>query len=109
AKTSVMRSFTSYDIITSNDDPAANGRLGECRGTWLVSAGGVPTGHGYCSFQDKDGEVEYIQWDTSPSGGTWKGVGGTGKWADRANSGWTKLIAHDANRTLLQWGGTCAR
>jgi len=106
-KTNRMSSFTSYDIITSGDNPNFDGRMGECHGTWLVMSNGDPKGGAYCAFTDKDGDTAYVQWEVTAQGGTWKGVGGTGKWADNVSAGWTKRVARDDKRTLLQWGGIC--
>ena len=103
----LMNSFNSYDIMTSNDYPNYNGQMGECHGAWLVTSDGKSSGTGSCAFSDKDGDTEYVQWESSTEGGTWKHVGGTGKWVGKHNSGWTKLLARDHKRTLLQWGGTC--
>ena len=102
-----VNSFTSYDIVTS-DAPEINGELGECRGTWVASDGKY-TGGGYCSFKDKDGDTQYLRWEASFPVGTWRSVGGTGKWADNNNSGWIRLVTRDDKRTLLQWGGTCEK
>ena len=103
----VMSSFTGYDIVTSDDDPNSNGEMGECYGSWLATSDGKSRGAGFCAFKDKDGDTEYVQWEANATEGTWKDVGGTGKWAGKRNSGWTKVVARDDKRTLLRWGGTC--
>jgi len=103
----VMSAFSGYDIVTSDDEPNSQGELGDCYGTWLVTSDGTSRGGGFCAFKDKDGDTEYVQWEANAQAGTWKDVGGTGKWAGKHNAGWTKVVARDDKRTLLRWGGTC--
>jgi len=103
----VMSSFIGYDVIGSDD--GFNADMKNCHGTWLVSFDGKSKGGGYCAFKGKDGDTEYVEWEATPQGGTWSDMGGTGKWASKHNSGWTKEVAREGQMALIQWGGTCER
>jgi hypothetical protein len=107
SKGNVMSTFTSYSVITSDDYPDANGETGECYGTWLVTSDGKSRGSGFCAWKDKDGDTEYAQWEATPQGGTWKDVGGTGKWTGKLSSGWNKMVTRDGKLSLIKWGGNC--
>ncbi|HTS54684.1 MAG TPA: hypothetical protein VMH26_15535, partial [Burkholderiales bacterium] len=72
-----------------------------------VTSDGKSRGWGFCAYKDKDGDTEYIQWESTPQSGMWKDVGGTGKWAGMRSSGWTKMVAQDGKMSLFKWGGNC--
>ena len=107
SKGNVVSSFTNHSIITSQDYPIANGEMGECYGTWLVTTEGLSMGSGFCAWKDKDGDTEYAQWEANAEAGTWKDLGGTGKWAGKHYSGWSKMAAKDGKMSLVRWGGNC--
>jgi hypothetical protein len=109
ANGNVMSSFIGYDVIGSDEDSSSNADMTNCHSTWLVSFDGKSKGGGYCAFKDKDGDTEYVEWEATPHGGTWRDMGGTGKWASKHNSGWTKEVAREGQMALIQWGGTCER
>jgi hypothetical protein len=39
--------------------------------------------------------------------GMWKATGGSGKFANKADSGWFKNVAGDGKMSVSAWGGTC--
>jgi hypothetical protein len=64
---------------------------------------------GRCIRKDKDGDEQildnaYVPGDETP---TWKVVGGTGKHANSAASGWYKQARADGDVLVFVWGGDC--
>jgi hypothetical protein len=64
---------------------------------------------GRCIRKDKDGDEQivdhaYVPGDEAP---TWRVVGGTGKYANSAASGWYKQARADADVLVFVWGGDC--
>ena len=60
--------------------------------------------------KDKDGDTYSLQWAIAPGAEkeTWKGVTGTGKFANMSkNSGWWQNAAADGKVVATKWGGTC--
>jgi hypothetical protein len=86
-------------IVSFNDDHSAPGHmaLGVCDASTLR-----------CTYKDKDGDT----WTDDVSvAGTWKTVGGTGKYANATSFGWSKTIRAEVGPEgmidLGIWGGNC--
>lgn len=93
-----------------SDDPGSPMHLaaGECAGA-LASLGGTLQGQGHCIRKDKDGDVYNEQWNLAPGAerGSWKLVGGTGKYARMTGSGWWQLVMSEGKAAAVRWVGTC--
>jgi hypothetical protein len=86
-------------IVSLNDDHSAPDHMavGVCDATTLR-----------CTYKDKDGDT----WTDDVSvAGTWKTVGGTGKYANAKSSGWSKTIRMEVGPEgtiyIGVWGGEC--
>jgi len=104
---SIMSSFVGYDVVSRDNNADSNPSLSDCHGTWLVSFDGKTKAGGYCAFRDNDGDVEYVAWEAMRDSGTWRAIGGTGKWASKQRSGWVREVARDGQMVMVEWGGTC--
>lgn len=110
-KGDTLTTFKHTSIFVS-EDPASPMHLaaGECGGTLLTEGDGTMQGSGHCSRKDKDGDVYHEQW-TFPSGkefkGTWKLVGGTGKYANAGGSGTWEVVMFQGKMAAVKWIGTC--
>jgi hypothetical protein len=64
---------------------------------------------GECSGADRDGDVYNEQWNLAPGAekGSWKLVGGSGKYAGISGSGWWQVIMSEGKMAAVQWVGTC--
>jgi hypothetical protein len=85
--------------VTFNDDHSAPSHM---------AVGSCDAGTLRCSYKDKDGDA----WTDDVSiAGTWKRVGGTGKYAKSKASGWSKTIRTEVGPEgtiyLGTWGGEC--
>jgi hypothetical protein len=95
-----------------NDDPKSRDHMviGECNGTFLSLPNGQSKGSGHCARKDKEGDTYSLEWAIAPGAdkGTWKGLTGTGKFAQEArNSGWWQNAAADGKVFATKWGGSC--
>jgi hypothetical protein len=98
--------------VTVSDDQGANYHLvsGECVGTFLTAPDGKTQGSGSCARRDKDGDVLNEEWVTtggSGAKGTWKNVGGTGKFANAASSGQWEFNPLQGKMSAVRWMGNC--
>ncbi len=82
---------------------------GECAGALTATPDGKTQGQGYCMRKDKDGDVYNEQWNLAPGAekGTWKLVGGSGKYASMSGSGWWQVTMSEGNLAAVRWVGTC--
>ena len=98
--------------VTVSDDTSAPFHLvaGECIGTFLFTPDGNGRGSGSCARKDKDGDVLNEEWirsvGTEPKG-TYKTVGGTGKFSSAANTGQYEIIMQQGNMAAVRWTGNC--
>jgi len=105
--------FTNHGSVSSADS-AYNG-LGGCGGYFYVGSDGKGWASGSCTRVDASGDNWSYSFyeDLAANGrGTWKGVTGTGKFANTSgNSGWYQVtgIAGEGKMSTGTWGGTCAR
>lgn len=108
-----LTTFKHTSIFVS-EDPSSPMHLaaGECGGTLLSASDGIMQGGGNCSRKDKDGDVYHEQW-TFPASkefkGTWKLVGGTGKYANATGSGTWEVVMSQGKMAAVRWVGNCGR
>ena len=95
--------------LTTENAPIYDQMTGECTGSILSMPGGAVRAVGYCLRHDKDGDTASIEWGVEPGAtrGYWKSTAGTGKFAGKADSGWSELVRTDAKIEMVKWGGTC--
>jgi len=98
-----------FSVVTSGDTPIFDATTGECSGTWLTTPDGKTRGAGHCARRDKDGDTYSIEWSMAPGAdkGQWRVAGGTGKFANKANSGWFQQAVADGKMSVTKWGGNC--
>ncbi len=98
--------------VTVSDDPSAPYHLasGECVGSFLNTPDGKTQGSGSCARKDKDGDVLNEEWVTTGGTGdkgTWKNVGGTGKYATAAGTGQWEYTQLQGKMAAVRWVGNC--
>jgi len=98
--------------VTVSDDPSAAYHLvsGECVGSFLTTPDGKTQGSGSCARRDKDGDVlneEWVSTDGAGAKGTWKNVGGTGKFAKAASTGQWEFTQLQGKMAAVRWVGNC--
>lgn len=98
--------------VTVSDDPSAPYHLvsGECIGTFLTNPDGKTQAGGSCARKDKDGDVLYEEWihtDGVGVKGTWKNVGGTGKFARAASTAQFEYTQLQGKMGAVRWVGNC--
>jgi hypothetical protein len=106
-----LATWRATSVIVS-DDPNAWYHLvaGECVGTFLTTPDGNTRGSGICARKDKDGDVLNEEW-VQPVGavdkGTWKNVGGTGKFSNAVGTAnWAGIMSQDSINAV-RWEGDC--
>jgi hypothetical protein len=97
--------------VVMADDPAAvpfHMSPQDCFGANHLDADGtMVVGRGYCDAMDRDGDVWWIWWTSSPTGGTWGFMGGTGKYAGIEGGGTTMPQGQTPDgRLVITWEGT---
>lgn len=82
---------------------------GECAGALTTTPDGKTQGQGHCMRKDKDGDVYNEQWNLAPGAekGSWKLVGGTGKYANMSGSGSWQVVMSQGKTAAVRWVGTC--
>ena len=98
--------------VSVSDDPSAANHLvsGECVGSFLTGPDGKTQGSGSCARRDKDGDVlneEWVSTDGAGAKGTWKNVGGTGKFAKAASTGQWEFTQLQGKMASVRWVGNC--
>ena len=98
--------------VTVSDDPSAPYHLvsGECIGTFLMTPDGKTRASGSCARRDKDGDVlneEWVSTDGTGGKGTWKNVGGTGKFATAASTAQWEFNQLQGKMVAVRWVGNC--
>ena len=98
--------------VTVSDDPSAPYHLvsGECIGTFLMTPDGKTRASGSCARRDKDGDVlneEWVSTDGTGGKGTWKNVGGTGKFATTASTAQWEFNQLQGKMVAVRWVGNC--
>ena len=99
--------------VTAADDPGAPYHLvaGECVGSFLTTPDGKTQGSGTCARRDKDGDVLNEDWVTtggSAGKGTWKNVGGTGKFSNAGNTAQWEFTPLQGKMGAVRWVGSCS-
>lgn len=110
-KGQTLTTVRNHSLIV-NDDPKSRDHMviGECNGTFLGLPNGQSEGSGHCARKDKDGDTYSLEWAIAAGAdkGTWKGVTGTGKFAQEGrNSGWWQTAASEGKVFATKWGGDC--
>jgi hypothetical protein len=111
SKGTTLTTWRATSVIVS-DDPGAPYHLaaGECVGTFLATPDGKLYGSGSCARADKDGDVLNEEW-VKPAGtefkGTWKNVGGTGKYASAAGTAQWQGVMSQGKMAAVRWVGNC--
>ena len=98
--------------VTVSDDHSAPNHLvsGECIGSFLTTPDGKTEGRVFCARKDKDGDVlneEAITVGGSGSKGTWKNVGGTGKFANATGTAQWEVMPLQGKMAAVRWVGNC--
>lgn len=98
--------------VTVSDDPSASFHLvsGECVGSFLTTPDGRTQGSGTCARRDRDGDVLNEEWVTtggSAGKGTWKNVGGTGKFSGAADTAQWEFMPLQGKMGAVRWVGNC--
>ena len=112
AKGSKLATWRGTSVIVS-DDPRAPYHLasGECIGSFLTNPDGKTQASGNCARRDKDGDVLYEEWiatDATGNKGTFKNVGGTGKYVNAAGTAqWEQLPPLQGKMSAVRWVGNC--
>ena len=103
-----ITTFKAYSQNVSADSDRG-GTTGECSGAVLATPDGKTQSMGYCARRDKDGDTYSSSWHRASGAdkGTWRDMGGTGKFAGRKGSGWWQLAWADGVMIANAWGGTC--
>ena len=98
--------------VTVSDDPGAAVHLvsGECVGSFLTTPDGKTRGSGSCARRDQDDDVlneEWVSTDGTGAKGTFKNVGGTGKFANAASVGQWEFTQLQGKMSAVRWVGNC--
>ena len=98
--------------VTVNDDSRQPNHLasGECIGAFITSLDGKTNGRVWCARRDKDGDVLYEESVTNGGNGmkgTWKNVGGTGKFAKASGSAEWEVTLLQGKLASVRWSGDC--
>ena len=82
--------------------------------TWqlITTADGNTEGWGHCARKDRDGDVLNEAW-ILPLGkdfkGTWKHVGGTGKYANASGTGSWEVVMSSGKMAAVYFTGNCTQ
>ena len=108
AKGHSMTSFVYNQISRSENAPLFN-VAGECTGYMLPTPDGKAQMAGACIQKAADGSSYSVVWELAPGAerGTWKLIGGTGKFAGKKASGWWQTQFSEGKLGFGVWGGTC--
>lgn len=98
--------------VTVADDPSAPYHLisGECIGQFLTAPDGKTVASGSCARSDKSGDVLYEEWvatDGVGNKGTWKLLGGTGKFANAKGTAQWEFTQLHGKTAAVRWNGNC--
>jgi hypothetical protein len=82
---------------------------GECAGALTTTPDGKTQGQGHCMRKDRSGDVYNEQWNLAPGAekGTWKLVGGSGRYANATGSGWWQVVMSQGKMAAVRWVGNC--
>ena len=98
--------------VIVSDDPKAPYHLaaGECIGSYLITPDGDSRASGSCARKDKDGDVlneTWVQPVGTESKGTFKNVGGTGKFSKTVSTANWEVIMLQDGKAAVRWEGDC--
>ena len=79
----------------------------DCFSTAILAAEGPPTvTFGYCDSSDEDGDVWIVSFkNEADEPGTWKLIGGTGKYAGITGGGTSTVDMQSSDRMVITWQG----
>lgn len=105
--------FTSQrtNIVVHPENSPSNRTTGVCSGGWTIAADGkTGAGAGFCTNVTPNGDVFHQTYEGTFAGGTWKVVGGTGKFANyKGNGTWegVGIYTFDNMWRSHTWKGEC--
>jgi len=103
--------YTSEGIffVANPQNHPANGVNRICAGGLQIAPDGKSgSGTGSCTYADMDGDVYHLIWNSTFGKGTWKIVGGTGKFEKFTGNGTYKLAKRYQNSLgTSTWEGEC--
>lgn len=104
-----LTTFQQENVVMSVDTPNYQNLTGQCAGTVLTMPDGRIFVTGHCVRRDKDGHTQAIEWGQAAGAekGSWKELGGTGKFANAQGTGWFQEAHADGKSSVVKWGGTC--
>ena len=101
---------TSNSGVYVADDPTGPFHLAtqDCRGTVVIGTDdSPPINRGYCDCVDADGDVWWISYTNNLDTGSWRILGGTGKFAGMEGGGSTEFLLNlPDGRLVLRWDGS---
>ena len=108
----IVQTSNSGTLNLNDANNPLNGATGGCTGTVLV-VDGKPSGSGFCTYQDPDGDVSIVRWEAvslNESGGNngkWQLAGGTGKYANAYAMGeYSSVSNEDRTEAVNSISGT---
>jgi hypothetical protein len=111
AKGTKLATWRGASVVVAEDTNAPYHLVaGECIGIFLTNPDGKTQASGFCSRRDKDGDVLHEEWistDGTGAKGTFKNVGGTGKFARTANTGQWEGSSLQGKMGAARWVGDC--
>ncbi len=99
-----------YGIVINPANHPANQVTRICGGGFRIAPDGKSgSGMGACSYTDRDADVYHLAWEGNFTEGTWKVVGGTGKFEKySANGTFTLTKRFDNGWGDARWEGECS-
>lgn len=97
-------------FVSENPKSSYHMAAGECGGTLVTTSDGKSRGAGNCTRVDKDGDAYHEEWSMEPSTewiGTWRLLGGTGKYANASGTGTWQVVLSHGKMGAVRWTGTC--
>lgn len=104
----MMRMRDANVIMGNNAGNPFNQTPLDCYSTFVASPDmSSGKGGGYCNGIDKDGDVWWISFQGDFGGGTWKFLGGTGKFDGISGGGnYKPVVQMEGGRSISVWDGT---
>jgi hypothetical protein len=96
-------------ITVSPENHPTNRANRLCGGAMKIAPDGKSgSGMGSCTYTDLDGDAYHLNWEATFAGGTWKVVGGTGKFEKYTAQGtFTPTKRYQNAWGSLTWEGEC--
>lgn len=98
-------SVSNHHVMQTDKDHPLNRAAGDCSGACIVDEMGNQTCMGSCSIADAEGDMAFFSW-SGFNEGTWKLLGGSGKYAEAEGSGtWNSAATYVGNMAGNDWEG----